>query len=207
MSGALLLSGMGASPWLPVTASETAARFDALFTVLFYVSAFFFVLVVAATAYFTVRYRRKKGSPQPPRIEGNRRLEILWTVIPAVILVVFFVLGFRDFLHLSVPPAHALDVRVTGQQWSWSFDYPKEGISTNELVVPVGKPVKLTMSSRDVIHSFFVPAFRIKRDVLPNRYTVLWFTAEAPGTYDVLCAEYCGTAHSNMLAQVKALPH
>jgi len=202
---AALLGSIAASPWMPEAASATADEFDAVFLVIFYVSAFFFALVVGAMLWFVVKYRRRSPDQQVSRSKGNRTIEILWAVIPSGILLVFFVIGFRGYLSMAVPPAHALDVRVTGYQWAWSFDYPKEGISTNELVVPVGRPVRLTMSSKDVIHSFFVPAFRIKRDVLPNRYTVAWFSATKPGTYDVFCAEYCGTAHSGMLSHVKVV--
>jgi cytochrome c oxidase subunit 2 len=192
-------------PLMPQAASGTAQRFDALFLLVFWVSAFSFVLVAALTIAFAIRYRRRRAGEKTSPIRGDRRVEIVWSVIPAIILVVFFALGFRDYLDLAVPPANAVEVRVLAQQWSWSFDYPKEGVSSAELVLPVGRPVKLTMSSADVIHSFFVPAFRVKRDVLPNRYTVAWFDANRTGTFDVLCAEYCGTAHSQMLAKVRVV--
>lgn len=199
-SGAIPLLGL-----LPRSASGSAERFDALFLAVLSITAFFFVLVTVTLVVFAIRYRRRSAAQQISKVKGDRRIEVVWTVVPAVIMLVLFVLGFRDYLFLAVPPANSLEVRVTGQQWSWSFDYPKEGINTGELVVPTGRAVKLVMSSRDVIHSFFVPAFRIKRDVLPNRYTILWFTATEPGTYDVLCAEYCGTAHSQMLTSVKVV--
>ena len=130
----------------------------------------------------------------------------MWSVIPAILLVVIFVWGFRDWMDFNVPPANTIDVRVLAKKWSWEFDYPKDGIQgAAELMVPVNRPVKLTMSSADVIHAFFVPSFRVKRDVLPNRYTVMWFEATELGTFDVYCAEYCGTSHSQMITRVKVV--
>lgn len=195
----------GRGVWLPEAASAEAEKTDALFYFLLYLSIFFFVLVVGATILFAIRYRRRHPGQRTSPISGNRKLEFLWSVVPALLLIVVFAWGFRDYVAQTIPPADAIEVRVTGQKWTWSFDYPADGISTNELVLPVDRPAKLTMSSVDVIHSFYVPAFRIKRDVLPNRYTVLWFTPERIGEYYVLCAEYCGTAHSSMLAKVKVV--
>jgi cytochrome c oxidase subunit 2 len=197
--------GSGDRLLMPKAASTEAARVDALFYFLVYISIFFFLLVVGVMVLFAVKYRRRREGQRTSPIEGHRKLEIAWAVIPAILLVVIFAWGFRDFVNLSVPPGDALEVRVTGQKWSWSFDYPREGINTNELVVPEGQPVKLILSSQDVIHSFYVPAFRIKRDVVPNRYTVTWFQATERGEYDVLCAEYCGTGHSSMLAKIKVV--
>jgi cytochrome c oxidase subunit 2 len=195
----------GRNVWMPEPASTSAGQTDTLFYFILYVSAFFFVLVVGLTILFAIKYRRRAEGQRTLPLEGNRRLEVAWSVVPALFFVVIFVWGFRDYIGLSVPPANALDVRVTAQKWVWSFDYPQDGISSSELVVPVGSPVRLTMSSMDVIHSFFVPAFRVKRDVLPNRYTVLWFEPTEIGTYDVLCTEYCGTGHSTMHALVKVV--
>jgi cytochrome c oxidase subunit II len=157
--------------------------------------------------WFTIRYRQRRQLHRTSGVSHNLRLEIAWAVIPSVILLVIFGWGFKGFLDLSVPPANALEVRVTGQKWTWSFEYPREGIRTSkELVVPAGRPVKLTMSSVDVIHGFYVPAFRIKRDVLPNRYTVVWFEAKEPGDYDLFCTQYCGTGHSAMLGRILVKP-
>jgi cytochrome c oxidase subunit 2 len=202
-----LLLGHGPEPgkrgfWMPEAATSEAGRTDALFHFILYLSIFFFVLVVGATVLFVVKYRRRSAAQKTADIHGHRKLEVIWAVIPAILLVVIFAWGFRDYVSGSVPPGDAIEVRVTAQKWSWAFSYPRDGIDTNELVVPVGRPVKLVMSSLDVIHSFYVPAFRLKRDVLPNRYTVAWFQAEETGEYHVLCAEYCGTKHSQMLAKV-----
>jgi cytochrome c oxidase subunit 2 len=191
--------------WLPPAASSEAGRVDDLFYFILYLSAFFFVLVVGVMVFFVIRYRRKRADQRTSALKHHTKLELAWAAIPALLLVLIFVWGFRSYMSSTVPPGDAIEVRVTAQRWSWSFDYPADGISTAELVVPVDRPVKLVMSSVDVIHSFYVPAFRIKRDVLPNRYTVLWFRAEELGEYDVLCAEYCGTKHSAMLAKVRVL--
>jgi cytochrome c oxidase subunit II len=201
----MLATLLAPTVWMPESASTAAERHDTLFYFLLYISAVAFILVVGLTILFAIKYRRRKEGQKTSPIEGNRRLEIVWSVIPALFFVALFAWGFREYMSLAVPPADSLDIRVTAQKWAWSFDYPKEGISTNELVVPVGRPIKLTMSSMDVIHSFFVPAFRIKRDVLPNRYTVAWFEATEPGTYDVECTEYCGTGHSQMLSRVRVV--
>ncbi|MBK8480412.1 MAG: cytochrome c oxidase subunit II [Proteobacteria bacterium] len=193
--------------WLPEQASTAAERGDVLFYFIYYLSAFFFLLVVGLTIAFVIKYRRRRGQPvKVSQIEGNHRLEIAWSVVPALILVGIFFWSFSDYVTLSVPPAGAIEVRVLAQKWSWSFDYPKHGVvGATELVVPQGRPVKLTMSAADVIHSFYVPAFRIKKDVLPNRYTVAWFEATRLGSYDIFCAEYCGRGHSQMHARVKVV--
>ncbi|MBK6848195.1 MAG: cytochrome c oxidase subunit II [Proteobacteria bacterium] len=206
-------SSAGTSPagkgtiWLPEQASTAAERGDVLFYFIYYLSAFFFLLVVGLTVAFVLKYRRRRGQPVTVTpIEGSRRLEIAWSVVPAAILVGIFFWSFSDYITLSVPPAGALEVRVLAQKWSWSFDYPKHGIvGATELVVPQGRPVKLTMSAAEVIHSFYVPAFRIKKDVLPNRYTVTWFEATKLGSYDIFCTEYCGSGHSQMHALVKVV--
>ena len=201
----VLLAAGGPSLWTPESASTAAERHDTLFYFLLYLSAVAFVVVVGLTVLFAIKYRRRHEGQRTSPLEGNRRLEIVWSVIPAAFFVLLFFWGFRDYLSLAVPPGDALDIRVTAQKWFWTFDYPKDGISSNELVVPMGRSVRLTMSSQDVIHSFFVPAFRIKRDVLPNRYTVAWFEPTEPGTYDIECTEYCGTSHSQMLSRVKVV--
>jgi len=199
-------NGLRGTLWMPPRASTAAGDTDGLFYFIYYLCAFFFILIVGVTLLFIFKYRRKRSNQRTSPIEGNQRLEIIWAVIPAILLVVIFLWGFRGYLGLAVPPAEAIDVRVTAQKWSWTFDYPKLGVSgATELIVPEGRAVKLTMSSRDVIHSFYVPAFRVKKDVIPNRYSVLWFEATERGTYDVMCAEYCGTGHSKMITHVKVV--
>jgi len=154
---------------------------------------------------FGIRYRRRgKDLLTTPR-DNHLGLEIAWTVLPTILIFIIFIWGFRGYMNLYVIPGNAMEIKGTGQMWFWSFDYP-DGITTvNELVVPVNQPVKILLSSRDVIHSFFVPSFRVKMDALPNRYTSLWFHAIDTGIYDLFCTEYCGTGHSEMIGTVKVL--
>ncbi|MFN3821367.1 MAG: cytochrome c oxidase subunit II, partial [bacterium] len=189
---------------LPPSASTTAEFVDPILKFLFYISLFFVGLIVMLATIFVMKYRRKEEKEWVANVPShNLWLEITWISIPTIIVLVLFFWGFRGFLHLSIAPDHSYQIKVTGQKWFWSFDYP-EGVTTvNQLVVPQGRSVKLLLSSRDVIHSFFVPAFRIKRDVLPNRYTIAWFNATRIGEYPLFCAEYCGTEHSKMVGTVK----
>ncbi len=187
-------------------ASTFAASTDQVFDVILWGSVVAFVIIIGATVLFMVKYRRRSSNQKTSPIEGNHRLEIAWTIVPAVFFVVIFVMGFNGWMKMNVPPAGAIEVRVVGQKWSWSFSYPKLNVDgTAHLVVPENRPVKLIMSSEDVLHSFYIPAFRIKRDVLPNRYTVLWFEANKRGEYDIFCTEYCGDGHSRMIGRVKVV--
>jgi len=201
--GALVLGLGQGGPILPRAASTTAAGHDALFHFILYVTGFFFFLVVGLVGFMVIRYRKRREGERTSGISHNRRLEVAWAVVPSIFMLIFFGWGYREFLNLAVPPADAIEVRVTAQKWSWSFEYPKDGITVSkDLVVPVNRPVKLTMSSQDVIHGFYVPAFRVHRDVLPNRYTVVWFQADQPGEYDLFCTQFCGTGHSAMTGKV-----
>ncbi|MEE9553230.1 MAG: cytochrome c oxidase subunit II [candidate division Zixibacteria bacterium] len=191
--------------FLPPGSSTIAGDVDAVFNLILYVGIFFFVLVVGLAAFFVFRYRRTETPGLTSGKDHNLKLEILWTVIPSIIVVIFFVVGFRTFLKMNIIPKDAMEIKVTAQRWMWAFDYPEGANSINELVVPVNKPIKALLSSTDVIHSFFVPEFRIKMDVLPNRYTMTWFEATRVGEYDLLCAEYCGKGHSEMVAKVKVV--
>lgn len=191
--------------WLPEAASTFAQSHDALFYFIYWLCVVFFIGIVGAMIHFGIKYKRRSEGQRTSPLRGNHKVEILWSAGPGVLLLAVFVWGFVGFMDMIVPPANTLDVRVTGQKWSWVFTYPNGGNSTNELVVPVGEPIKLTMSSVDVLHSFYVPAFRVKRDVLPNRYTVLWFQSDLPGTYNLFCTEYCGTDHSGMIGRVRVV--
>jgi cytochrome c oxidase subunit 2 len=192
--------------FMPEQASTVAANADALFYFIYYLCLLFFVLIVAAMIIFVVKGRHKEGAPvKTSAVKGNHTLEVVWSVIPGILLVVIFAWGFKDWVKLVVPPGDSIDIRVTGFKWAWSFDYMASGVNTNRIVVPENTPVRLTMSSKDVIHSFFVPAFRVKRDVLPGRYTVMWFEATQRGEFPILCTEYCGTSHSNMISTVKVV--
>jgi cytochrome c oxidase subunit 2 len=179
-------------------ASDHAASVDRLFaavTVLvLMLSAPVFVLTIA----FAVKYRRGKLADRQPAPRGNVWLEIAWAAVPFVLLIVFYVQGTRLFVDLYRPPADALQVDVVAKQWMWKFQHPEGQSEINELHVPVGQPVLLTMASQDVIHSLYIPALRLKQDVVPGRYTRMWFKADEPGAYQLTCAEFCGTNHSTM---------
>ena len=171
--------------WMPGGHSTVAGDVDSLFYFIFYASLVLMAIVVAVIALFVIRYRRRKG--QKPGFTSskahNTALEITWTVIPTILVFIIFAWGFKAYLRLNIVPANSMEIKVTGQQWFWSFQYPEGMTNVNELVVPQDKPIKLLLSSKDVIHSFYVPSFRIKMDVLPNRYTVAWFQAPDTGSY------------------------
>ncbi len=191
--------------FMPPGSSTVAADVDALFYFILYASMVFFALVVGTAAYFVIRYRRSRYAEATSNVAHNTKLELAWTIIPLILVLIVFFWGFKGFLRLNIVPKDAIEIKVTGQKWFWSFDYPEGASTINELVVPVDKPVKLLISSQDVIHSFFVPGFRIKMDAVPNRYTITWFEANRVGVYDLFCAEYCGTKHSEMYGQVKVV--
>ena len=191
--------------WMPFQGSTTAPAVDRLFYFIFWVSVVFFVLIVGLSLLFVIRYRARRGHTAEPSAHHNTALELTWTVIPLILVVVIFAWGFMVFMDMTTAPANAQEVQVTGQKWKWLFTYPNGHVDEN-LHVPVDAPVNLVMTSEDVIHSFFVPAFRLKRDVVPGRYTTTWFRATAPGEYQIYCAEYCGTAHADMLAKVVVHP-
>jgi cytochrome c oxidase subunit II len=191
--------------FLPAGHSTIAPGTDALFDFIYYTSIVFFAIVVFVVAYSIIRFRRRGTAGLTSGVAHNTKLEIIWTAIPTILVMIVFAWGFKGYLRLYVIPKDALEIKVTGQRWFWSFDYPDGATSVNDLVVPVGKPVKLLMSSKDVIHSFFVPNFRIKMDVLPNRYTMIWFEATDTGAYNLFCTEYCGTKHSAMIGKVRVM--
>ena len=191
---------------LPPPVSTFAQDVDPLFNFLVYASLFFFILITTGVILFAIKYRRKKGAEEPGKGPShNTYLELTWMIIPTILVLIVFFWGFKGFMKMSIVPKDAMEIKVTAQKWFWSFDYPEGAAAVNELVVPVDKSVKLLMSSKDVIHSFFVPAFRVKRDVLPNRYTIAWFKAVKEGEYQLFCAEYCGTKHSEMLGKVRVV--
>ena len=189
----------------PSQVSTIAPEVDALFDFILYLSIIFCILIVGGTFYFVWKYRKKGEDTFTKDLSHNNTLEVLWTVIPTILVFIVFVWGFKSYMKMTVPPDTSMEVKVTGQKWFWTFNYPEEATTTNELVVPVDQPVKLLMSSTDVIHSFFVPNFRTKMDVLPNRYTQLWFEATETGEYNLFCTEYCGKGHSEMIGKVKVL--
>lgn len=190
-----------ASIWLPEPASTVAGDVDTLFYFILVTSAIFFVGVMGAMVTFAWRYRRRSENDRPEPVRESKLVEASWIAIPSILVAVVFVWGFRVFLELGIAPPNAYEINVTARKWSWSFTYPN-GAASTDLHVPVNRPVKLRMISEDVIHSFFVPAFRVKADVLQGRYSYVWFEATRADTFNIVCAEYCGTAHSDMYANV-----
>ncbi|HEY4360020.1 MAG TPA: cytochrome c oxidase subunit II [Bryobacteraceae bacterium] len=189
----------------PPNASTTAGEVDALYSFVITVSVIMTILIFSCVFLFAIRYRRRSGNERPKAIHGSLVLEIAWSVIPFAIMLVFFAWGTKLYYKNYVPPENTLDLYVTGKQWMWKVQYPGGQREINELHVPTGRPVKLTLASEDVIHSFYVPAFRIKHDVVPGQYETLWFQATTPGRYHIFCAEYCGTGHATMGGWVTVL--
>jgi cytochrome c oxidase subunit 2 len=190
----------------PVQASTMAGSVDALFGYLMLISGFFGTLIASLIVIFAVRYRRRRHADYTPEmgtpVVGALWLEIGWTVIPFVISMTIFGWGASIYFAMAEAPADALEIFVVGRQWMWKLQHMEGRREIDELHVLVGRAVKLVMTSEDVIHSFYVPAFRVKADVLPNRYTTLWFEPTKEGTYHLFCAEYCGTQHSHMIGRI-----
>jgi len=185
-------------PLFPEAASTIANSVDNVYFLLLTVSAFFSILIFSLIFYFAIRYRRRRPDEIPTPILGSLRLELFWSVTPGIIALSIFAWGTTIYFRNADPPPGAMEIFVVGKQWMWKLQHPEGQREINELHVPVGQPVKLTMASEDVIHSFYVPAFRVKMDVIPGRYTSLWFEPTKPGKYHLFCAEYCGTQHSGM---------
>lgn len=183
---------------IPEQASTVAGQVDALFLFLVAFSVFFSGLIFLLVLVFAIKYRRRSEAERPKAIHGSLLLEALWTVVPLGIALVIFVWGAYLYFVISRPPAAAMEVYVVGKQWMWKLQHPTGQREINELHVPIHRPVKLTMTSEDVIHSFYVPAFRVKADVVPGKYTSVWFEATKTGEYHLFCAEYCGTSHAVM---------
>jgi len=196
-----IIATAGKTFWLPRQGSTVASEIDASWGIVYWLSVFFFALITFLLVYFIVRYRARPGYRMGDSPEHNTPLEVFWSVVPTLIVIYLFWIGYKGYLNMATPPQNAYEVLVNGQKWNWLFTYPNGHVDP-ELHVPVDTPVRLVMTSSDVIHSFYVPDFRIKRDVVPGRYNKLWFEAVEPGTHDVFCAEYCGTNHSTMLAKL-----
>lgn len=189
---------------LPLQGSDVAVAWDSLYWFLFWLSTLFFVIVVGGMIYFAIVYREKPGR-KTKYIVDDHVLEAAWTIVPTILLLVIFAWGWGVYKQMVQAPADAMEVRVIGKQWLWNFQYEDGRLETGKLVVPLNKPVKLIMSSEDVLHSFFIPNFRVKQDVVPGMYTTVWFQAKVKGEHQVFCTEYCGTSHSGMLAKIEVL--
>lgn len=186
----------------PKQASGIAGEVDALYFFLLAVSVFFTVLIFGLLIFFVVKFRRRHAEEYPPAVPTDMRLELTWTFLPLLISLVMFFWGAKLFVKMSQIPPGAMEIAVTGKQWMWNVQHQSGKREKNELHVPTGRPVKLRMTSEDVIHDFSIPAFRVKHDVVPGRYTEMWFTPTEPGTYYLFCAEYCGAFHSGMVGRV-----
>jgi cytochrome c oxidase subunit 2 len=185
--------------------ASSVQQVDTAFIVIIGISLVLLALITGVMIYFVIRYRRSRN-PEPSDIRGDWRLEAAWTVIPALIALGMFYIGWDSYLGLRTVPKGALEVQVIGQQYSWVFIYPNEKVTVGELVVPGGKAVKLNIGSEDVLHSLYIPAFRVKVDAVPGMETYAWFQADRPGTFTILCAEFCGEAHADMTALLRIVP-
>jgi cytochrome c oxidase subunit II len=177
---------------------------DDLFLIIMGISLVLLLLTSGTMVYFIFRYGRKRH-PRPEAVRESILLEVAWTVIPTVLVLAIFWLGWKGFVYKRTVPREAMLVKVTARQWSWSFRY-ENGRESDVLKVPIGRPVKLSLTSVDVLHSLFIPAFRVKEDCVPGRETYLWFLPDRPGSFDLFCSEYCGMAHSSMITKVEVLP-
>lgn len=189
---------------MPDQASTYASDIDWVFYFTYWASAIATILIVAAMILMVVKYRRRPGHKAQPSPAHSTALEMTWTLIPSVVFVLIFYWGFKGFMDIATPPDYPYEIQVTGFQWGWNFQYPN-GAESNELHMPVDRPVRLILQSNDVIHSIFVPAFRMKKDIVPGRYNSIWVEATMEGEFELYCAEYCGTSHSKMIT--KAVVH
>jgi len=190
------------TPLFPESASTMATRVDTLYFFLVALTAFFSLLIAGLIVYYAVKYKRRQPDSVGAAIHGGLVLELTWTIVPLLITMVIFVWGASVFFAMARPPDETTNIYVVGKQWMWKFQHLDGQREINELHIPVGRPVKLIMTSEDVIHDLFVPAFRMKADVVPGRYTSIWFQPTKPGRYRMVCAEYCGTKHSGMTGEV-----
>jgi len=197
-----MLFAFATLPFMPEQASSVAEKVDNLYLFLVGLTLFISIGIALCEIVFAIKFRRRDKNEIPQPIEGSMKLELTWTIIPFIIAMVIFTWGASVYFTLYRTPDQTMDIYVTGKQWMWRFQHPEGQREINELHVPVGRRVKLTMATEDVIHAFFVPEFRIKSDVPPGRYTTVWFEAVKPGTYHLFCAEYCGTNHSRMIGSV-----
>jgi cytochrome c oxidase subunit 2 len=192
-------------PFFPQQASEQAATIDALYFFLVAVCGLFAALIAVLVVVFAIKFHRRHDDEVGEVIHGSLALELLWTIIPLGITMVMFAWGAQVFFHMTRAPKGAMEIYVVGKQWMWKAQHVDGAREINELHVPIGRPVKLIMGSEDVIHSFFIPDFRVKADVVPGRFNTLWFTASKPGKYHIFCTQYCGTKHSGMIGWVTAM--
>jgi cytochrome c oxidase subunit II len=189
-------------PLFPEQASSVAPLVDGLYLGLVAITGAVSLLIWLAIFYLAIKYRRRPDNELAQEQEPPMALEMTWTIIPTIVFIAIFVAGAWVFFRLNRVPSNALEVYATGRQWMWKFQHPTGQREINTLHVPVGRPVKITLASEDVIHSLWFPSFRVKMDVIPNRFRTMWFEATKTGTFHIFCAEYCGTLHSGMIGSV-----
>jgi cytochrome c oxidase subunit 2 len=187
----------GGNFWMPKAVNRTADDSDSMYYAVLGLSIFFFFGIAGAVVYFCIKYRHRPGHKAEPSAAHNDALEITWTVIPTIICVFLFYYGWNTYVHVVTPPTKAVEINVLAWRWNWQFTH-SNGVQDSDLHVPVNTPVRLVMTSKDVLHSFYAPVMRVKQDIIPRRYTYAWFFPTKPGTYRLTCAEYCGTNHSQM---------
>lgn len=190
------------SLFLPNPSSIRAEGIDDLFMFILWLNIFFFLLIAGLVVFFVAKYRRRSETQKTAHIEHSTALELSWTILPSILCVIVFFWGFNTYMQGTIAPDNAMEIQVTAKRWIWTFEYPDGSRAIGKLFVPVNKPVRLIMHSEDVLHSFYIPAFRIKSDVVPNKYSEVWFQATETGTFVQPCTEYCGKGHSQMMSKV-----
>jgi cytochrome c oxidase subunit II len=193
-----------ADSFMPTQGTEIAKSVDNLYAFLLVISLVSCVIVIGGMIYFALKYKRKSANDKTAYITHDTRLEILWSVIPLILFLFVFSWGWMIYHDMRTMPKDALEVHVTGKQWAWTAEY-KNGVKSTDVVVPVGRDVRIILSAEDVLHSFYVPSFRLKQDAVPGRYTNLWFHADKLGEFHVFCAEFCGTQHSGMITKLRVV--
>ena len=200
----LLLTHANADSFMPTEGTLIAGQIDNLYGFLVVVSTISCAILIGGMIYFSLKYKRRTANDKTAYITHDTRLEVLWSVLPLIIFLFVFAWGWMIYHDMRSMPKDALEIHVTGKQWAWASEY-KNGVRSNEVVVPVNTNVKIILTAEDVIHSFYVPSFRIKQDAVPGRYSALWFKAEKLGDFHVFCTEYCGTSHSRMMTTLRVV--
>jgi len=191
--------------WMPKQSATIAQEIDTAWYIVYWLDVVMFFGLMIPLAYFMYKYKRRGPKDKINAVTHSTALEITWTIIPTIIVIGLFFIGLKGWMKAMVAPGNALEIRTTAEMYMWTFTYPNGNVSVNELVVPKDQPVKLIMSSKDVLHSFWVPEFRVKQDVVPGTYTTIWFEPTAVRETMLLCTEYCGVGHSDMLAKVRVM--
>jgi len=202
---ALLAGKSGRGAILPPEASTSATEIDRVLIFILAITGFFFLLISGLMLIFIIVYRHRSGASPKISPHHNLPLELTWSIIPLILVIVIFFYSFAEYMDLVIPPGEAYQINVVGQRWKWQFAY-ENGYVDDNLHVPIDKPVTLVITSQDVIHSLFIPAFRLKRDAVPGRYSKIWFKATTAGEFPIYCAEYCGEGHSRMLSKIVVHP-